>query len=355
MHPFVSVHMIVKEQTQLGIKFLDACLESLHEASYPNELVIVDNGSHTDVFDLYSTWRPLFENFDCDFKIIKSDCKNFMDLRNTCLDHTSPFTDYFHWIDSDEVYYSSDLDLLKNECMAKEKNVRQIWTYFYHFMINPFMVQSDNLRRKKLEELTIDEYRSSKDNIFGYHQGIRWGKGADGQIKKVHEKVENKKEGKDVDFECSYLHLGYTRKAFETMFKWMHYDYIEHGHINHYKMENVSHLEDGTEVENGTPNSKMTQKEYLRDWRVPNGDFLQDRRKYCTPFPNKVCREDLPESFITLLNGCKNESDWLTYINKLDKDSEFLNKWVEEYNKTKSWASTMDWCLAEAIKNDWSF
>lgn len=349
MIPFVSTHILSKETTNLGVKFLEAAFTSLHQAAYPNEIVILDNGSFEPIFDLYSTWIPKFKEFDCEVKIIKSDANNFCDLRNQCLEHTNPNATYIHWQDTDEVYYPEDLDILKNNVIPNHPKFGMGWSTFYHFMIHPFQIQADNLKTKKIHELVKDDCRSSKDNMFWYHKGLKWV-----PTKRVHEKMGNVLNFPSLHTGMEYCHFGYIRPQWVTCLKWLHYDIIEHGHVGHYKTENVFVTEDGVEVPDGTPNSKMIQKEYLREWRTPTKDFLWDRRAVCLPFPNVTCREYLPEAAVTMLNGCTNEKEWSEYCGKLDS-IEFLERWEQKYKEcNNSWSATLDWVVQEMEKVKWA-
>lgn len=337
--PFVSVHQIVKENTNLGCEFINACYTSLLESGYPNEIVVVDNGSAPFVFDVYSEWKKKFKDIDCNFILIKSDANTFCDLRNRCLESTYPKADFIMWCDSDEVWYPEDLDFLKTYVMLDTKNIAQIWTYFYHFITHPFQIQVDPIQLKK-NELTLDFIRCSKDNIFKYHKGLQWTK-----EKKVHEKMSNVLEGEAVwSTQSEYLHYGYCRHQWRTFLKWLHYDIIEHGHVGGYKDENITD-KDGNIVE---------QKDYLRDWRVPNGNFLWDRNAICIPYPATEIgsRDYLPEGAKQLIGDCKNEKDWIKRIDDLD-GNEFLHRWEEKVKEVGSWKNSLDWVVEECQKTNW--
>ncbi len=340
--PFMSVHIISKENTRLGEQFVHACLSPLVESQYPNEIVLVDNGSKDYIFDVYNYYKPQFEAFDCEFKLIRSELCKFNDLRNLCIEHTNPLADFFHWIDTDESYFPQDLDVLKNTVIPNEKKykIRQIWSCFYHFMINPLQVQVTLDKVRNNLPLDKDDCRSWKDNIFAFHKGIRW-KHEEG----VHEHVDNLAEGLPLFSSMEYLHLGYCRAQWRTFIKWMHYDHIEHGHINAYKVENV----DGQ------------MQDYLRDcedlhkvvYNRNPGTCLRDRQPFCVPFPNVICRNETHEHFDKLLNGCKNNDDWQTYLSKLDSD-DFWLQWQQKHKELGSWKATLDWALDESLKAKWN-
>ncbi len=351
--PFISVHILAKENTNLGELFLDSCLLSLKDSFYPNEIILMNNGCNKRITEkLFDLHKFDFKDHGCELKVYGTEAQDFCALRNQCLDATNPNADYVHWIDTDEVYYPEDLDILKNQVLSQVIGKMSVgWSYFYHFMIDPFNVQCDNLHKKAALEL--DDYRVAKDNIFGYHKGLRWNK-----EEKVHEHMINLlPNGHIVQTQTEYLHYGYCRQQWRTVTKWLHYDYIKHGHVNHYKVENVHIDPNGVEVPHDTPNSKMIQKEYFRDWRVPNGDFLQDRRTVCTPYPNKIAgieRSSLPQGALDIIGSAKTGSEWDVRINTLD-NSDFLQEWVQKYQEcNNSWSATLDWVVDEMVKIDWA-
>src|SRR5258708_2487360 len=96
--PFISTHMIVKERTNLGAKFLDSCFTSLLESNFPNEIVLVDNGSISIIREkLYDEWFKKFKDQDINLKIYDNDSNDFGALRNYCIEKTNPITNFFLW------------------------------------------------------------------------------------------------------------------------------------------------------------------------------------------------------------------------------------------------------------------
>ncbi len=349
--PYVSVHMIVKENTNLGAKFLDGAFHSLREASYPNEIILVDNGSADFIHDkVYSIWKEEFKNVDCDLKIIKSDLSVFCDLRNLCIENTSKSSDFIHWIDSDEIYYPEDLDFVKQYIMPQE-GIKMIWSYFYHFMINPFNVQINGDAIKSKRQLNLMDYLISKDNIFAYTKDLRWKGG-------VHEHLFNQKDGRVVDnteSKLEYLHYGYTKLQWKVFLKWLRYDMIEHGHVNGYKKENIDIDSEGDNVlHSGKPKVKQIQKDYLRDWRDPN-NICWDRIPFSRPYPDVVMgtKDHLPEGAIKLIGSCKTPEDWNKYLNSID-DISFWDWWQALYKKEGSWCNTLDAVVERCQKENWS-
>lgn len=328
--PFISVHIISKENTQLGELFVEGCLACLLDARYPNEIVLVDNGSSDKCFDIYETYKRRFrEDADCDLKLIKSDGTNFRVLRNTCLEYTNPVTDLFHWIDSDEMYYPEDLDVLKNSYIPTigAHTIRQLDTYFYHFMIHPFQVQINEEKVKENNDKVKDFYRIRKDNMFGYHRGVTWDKN-EGEQEDVHEHVQNQRDGYWVQSQCEYLHLGYIREQWKIFLKWLHYDMIKEGHINRYKLE---------------INDSRTPNQIVSDRGLPNASRA---------FPNQYAREYTHEHFNNMLGGCKNGQDWEAYLAKLNT-SNFWEAWQDKRKELGNWPDTLDWAVEESVKAKW--
>lgn len=326
--PFVSVHMIAKENTNLGMKFLDACFQSLIEARYPNELVFIDNGCASYVKEkVRDIYVKKFKDFDCNLKIIDfPDNTDFCNLRNQCILNTYENTDYMHWIDTDEVYYPEDLDILKHHKMKEIENISMIWTFFYHFIIDPFNVQADNKKTKTDAQLGPNDIRSIKDNVFGFHKDIRWKPN-----ELVHEHIANKKGGYELESECNYLHYGYVRQQWRIFLKWLHYAKLEFGSVDCYKKHGELHND-----------------------RSPN-QIISDRKKITVPYPNLVSiHQNLPDAAIELINGCTNEAEWLEYMDKLDSNQFWLD-WIKDYEAKGNWADTLDVILEKCEKANWSF
>ena len=326
---FISVHMIVKENTRLGLKFLNGCFKSLYDAQYPDEIVLCDNGSFKLVFELYREWIGKFKEFGCEVKLFSSNAKDFTGLRNECLARTNPDAHYWHWIDSDEMYYPEDLDVLKNDVVKDRLDFRQIWTYFHHFMIHPWQIQD----------------MATKDNFFRFTPKVRWHGG-------VHEHVhpDSLPEGHCFQSEVEYLHYGYVRQQWRTCLKWLHYDWIQHGHLNGYKRENIQN-----------PDGSVVQKDWFRDWRHPN-NILWDRNTVCKPYPNDKTKNFVCQGATDLVNpqfmfdssfNELNIDNWSEYTEELDK-SEFWQKWQDKYEEVGTWTDTLDWVAQEMVKCDWS-
>lgn len=320
--PFISVHMIVRERTNLGIRFITAALEALSQANYPDEIVLVDNGSIPEVFGVYDKYKDKFPAF----KLFKSESKDFTSLRNYCIRETDPSATYFHWIDSDEVYYPEDLDILKYTTIG-DNIVKQYWTYFYHFMIHPWQIQD----------------KCSKDNIFLMTPNLHWEGG-------VHEHVFGLASGDPGQAETEYLHYGYIRQQWRTCLKWLQYDWIKEGHLGGYKLENIQN-----------PDGSVTQKDWFRDWRHPN-NILWDRNSICSPYPGpKGTRDYVPDIINNIILAPVKGFDkpitpetWSEFLDVLDPHP-FWDEWQAQYKKYGNWRETLDWVSDQMVKMNWAY
>lgn len=333
----MSVHIICKEHTNLGAEFLNGCLASLHEAGYPDEIVFINNSISKRIADELETWVKQFKEIDCNLKIIPSDLKRFADLRNLALEHTNPVSTYVNWIDSDEIYFAEGLDTLKNYIM-QEEGISQIFSYFYHYMINPFQVQVTLEKIDKKQPLTLDDYRITKDNIFKYNKNLHW-------KSNVHEHMFGISDGFSVHApNVEYLHYGYCRSQICTCLKWLHYAVLEHGNVNCYKQERIVQTSDGKEVT----------VDHFAGWRNPS-TIVQDRVPYCKPYPcpEVGTKEFLPDAAVKLLHGCKNDEDWQKYITSLD-GTEIWDWWQDLHKKYGNWKYTLDIVVERMEKENWN-
>ena len=356
MTPFVSVHIISKEVTNLGVLFLDGALTSLVEAQFPNEVIVIDNGSFDPIFDLYQVYKNKFKDFDCQLKIVKSEASDFGTLRNQCIEHTNPITTWTIWQDTDEVYYEEDLDTLKNYELVQADGFKEVWPSFFHFIRDPFNIQvnTDCLFKKK--EMTETDIRIGKDNTFRYNKNMRWVK-----EKKVHERVDRDSligyPNTHYDSNCRYLHLGYARKQVETMVKWLHYAVLEFGNVNCYKKERVTYDKNGVEVGNqfeGQEGYETKTVDYLRNWRDPF-NIIFDRIEHCIPYPNAKfeTKQHLPQGFMKIIDGCKTSEDWFKKLDKLDPPK-FELEWRDKFKELGTWEKTLDFVVDEMNKRNWN-
>lgn len=301
---FVSVHIIAKETTNFGNKLFKACLESLK--GYPDELIIVDDGCSPEVRKMISD--TVHDGFPS-VKLISAQNEkastDFTSLRQVCLKHTSPQTTFWHWIDTDEVYYPEQLQALKNELHNREDASAYVTT-LWHFMRDPFSYQ----------------YQEIKRNVYRYDPLTKWNK-------TVHEHVIDAHPGHNIQTSINYLHLGYCRTQYETMIKWLRYVLLEHKNCDAYRREVV----EGKTIP------------YLRDWRTPNA-ILNDRpvQKFTNHYPTSM--NSMFEEFLSM------KCTWDEYLLKIDP--EIGQEWLEWNDKVQSgkatWADWIDFIIA---KNGW--
>lgn len=301
---FLSVHIIAKETTNFGLKLFKACLDSLK--TYPDELIIVDDGCSTQVREMIvSTTQSGYGVVKVVSAEKERSAENFTSLRQTALKYTSPNATFWHWIDTDEVYYPEQLALLK-EALHTQENVSAYVTTLWHFMKDPFHYQ----------------YQEVKRNVYRYHSNTKWNLS-------VHEHVIDTYAGSNISTTLAYLHFGYCRTQIETMSKWLRYSILEHGNCDTYRREVV----DGKTIP------------YFRDWRNPNS-IVDDR-------PLKKFELHYPDSLMPMFNeymGMK--CSWEDYLFKIDP--EIGNEWLAWKDKVASGKVTWnDWIDEEVKKNGW--
>ena len=341
--------MIVKESTNLGKLFLNACFQSLKDSQYPNEIVLIENGSTKDIFEeVYEPWTKTFKEMDIDLRVIPSDLKYFGELRNACIQNTNPKADWFHWMDSDESYYPEDLDSLRNYVLEKATNdgITLVWSYFYHLMIHPWQVQCNP---KQMVDYKADDIRSFKDNIFKFTKNVKFDK-------PVHEKLTGRDNQNSMQSNTEYIHMGYLRQQWRTSLKWLHYDMLEHGHVGGYKLENIEVDEDGNNIlDTHKPKIQTIQKDYFRDWRNPN-NVLWDRNSISVPWPNPAAvRMTMPDGVNNILAAVEtpNQEGWDKFLDKLD-GNEFWHRWQAKHDEVGNWRETLDWVVSEAERVKWN-
>lgn len=298
----VSVHIIAKETTNFGLRMFRAALVSLK--NYPDELIIVDDGCSEDVKNMI---KSVTSSGYGEVKLINAQevkgNENFTSLRQVALTNCNPKTTFWHWIDTDEIYYPEELRTLKAS-LHNNENAGAYVTTLWHFMRDPFNYQ----------------YQEIKRNIYRYDPNTKWNK-------TVHEHVINPYSDTNIPTQFSYLHLGYCRTQIETMVKWLRYALLEHGNCDVYRRENV----DGKIIP------------YLRDWRTPNG-IIDDR-------PVKKFENHYPESIVPIFQEymdlkCVN---WEEYLFKIDP--KIADHWFEWRDKVKSgkatWNEWIDFTIQE--------
>lgn len=300
---FLSVHIIAKENTNFGLRLFKACLDSLK--NYPDELIVVDDGCSPEVREMIISTTASGYGV---VKLISAEKErssdNFTSLRQTALKFSSPQTTFWHWIDTDEVYYPEDLVSLKNQLHSSESASAYVTT-LWHFMKDPFHYQ----------------YQEIKRNIYRYHPNTKWNK-------TVHEHVIDTYPGDNISTKYTYLHFGYCRTQVETMTKWLRYALLEHGNCDIYRKESG------------------TDKPYLRDWRTPNA-IIDDR-------PLKKFELHYPDSLMPMLNEYMSMkcSSWDDYLFKIDP--KIGNDWFEWRDKVQSGKATWsDWIDTVVKEQGW--
>ena len=308
MNPYISVQIIAKENTVFGEKLFRACLGSLAEADYANQLILIDNGCSQGVVDSWMQFRKELVGRGVNTLYLpyptvqRSD--TFASLRNMAMAKTDDETDFIHWIDTDEIYFPEKLTAFKKH-LGESPNLAVQVLPLQHFMVVPNMLQ--------------EAY--PKDVVYRYNLNLGWGKG-------VHEQIQNRCPGDRLDYDMQYLHFGYCRRQWRIALKWLHYDMIEHGHVGHYI------------------------KEWNEDWKpgqTPD-NIVSDRLKISKPYTGMFPLALDNEFGNHLLD---NEAEWVAYLNTLDSD-EFWVRWQEMAEKAGSrWGATADWAAVEAEKSQW--
>jgi hypothetical protein len=115
--PRISVHILAKENTELGRKFFLSAVEAVLEADYASDIVVVDNGCDNDIMsDVTDLLNDGFDTKGVQWSIeSRPRCEDFAQLRNIALDRSrEKGMTHFHWIDTDEVYPKRTLDRIKD-------------------------------------------------------------------------------------------------------------------------------------------------------------------------------------------------------------------------------------------------
>lgn len=311
--PKISVHILARENDELGRLFFQSCLQCLVDAKYAHQIIIVDNGCSDDVKDMVWDFSDEFEKFIVITDNIET---KFDKLRNSALNHTASECTHMHWIDSDECYPQHTLEGIKNT-IVDNPDAGIIHTWFWHFMLEP------------------DKYQLTqhKDNIFNlnYRDSLKW----EGY---VHEKLLGIPfEAPKIHTNLDYLHFGYIRPQWQQAIKWIKYEILVHGHANLYREYfDESH-------------NKIV--DYYSDERTPD-QCLDDRKSFC-----QLYEGEYPESFKELiLNRWINSGkDWEGFLEEI-VDNSVWKEWQEDRILKGSWKDTIGWIckrigMPERIKN----
>lgn len=283
----VCVHIIAKETTNFGSLMFRSCLDSMKD--YADEIVVIDNGCSEDIVKMVKEYNVNYH---------RDEGTNFKDLRNSALDKMELKDPecFIHWIDTDEVYFSSTLLHLKSQL---DPNHSTVTTQLVHFMIDPDKYQ----------------YLEKKRNIYKWHPGLRW-------VGDVHENITNVAPGKSIDTNLNYLHFGYCREQWKTFLKWLFYDTLQFNHVDRYKDER---LEDGTTVP------------YLRDWRTPD-TIIEDRRPETKQYVGNYPVE-MSEWFQAWQNSGK---EWREYLEEINGEDPLWEYWKKLYEEKGNWRDTLE-------------
>lgn len=316
MNTRVSVQIVAKETTPLGRLFFSCCLQALLDSRWPNEIVVVDNGCSADVLEMLEGFQLKFAGKDVTVKVLQMPQNStYAELRNAGMTMIDPQTTIYHWIDTDEVYIPYKLDQMREFLEDMDQPLKQMYTYFYHFMFNPWTWQ----------------FKATKNNVFAYHPGLHWTKG-------VHEQVDNLLPGRVIQTDVEYLHFGYLRPQWQTCLKWLHYDMIEHGHVNRYKDEP---LED--------QHKQVYTLPYFREWRTPN-TIVDDRLDECKkniPWP----KHKVPSAAMPIYTQADRWQDFLLEI----EDQTFWHAWQAMAETAGSWRDTLDEVVQRMDACNWSY
>lgn len=299
--PKISVHMLAKEETELGRRLFLSAVESVLEADYAHQLVILDNGCKPEIIkDVEDLTLKYFDQDRIDWtSIVESDSRDFSELRNKCLELTRDECSHFHWIDTDEIYPKNSLDKIKR--VLVQQDPAAVMNYFTHFMIDPLQWQ----------------LQQNKINVYKLVPGLRWNKA-------VHEHLLGYDEKNVIAANAHYLHFGYIRPQWMQALKWLRYDVWEKGHANGYR----EYFDEGW--------NKVV--DYYHDDRTPN-QCLEDRREYCQPYEGSY-----PPAFRKYILDPWDSSrlqwdDWLDSI----MDWQTWVEWQVEREAKGSWKETIGW------------
>jgi glycosyltransferase involved in cell wall biosynthesis len=294
---WISLHIIAKERTGLGLALFRSCLQSLR--GYPDEFVIVDNGCSPEVRDMVGEQLR-----GEDVKVIAApEVADYASLRNAALERTAREATHIHWVDTDEVFFPSQLPKLREA--LRDPDITMMHVLLVHFMREPTLIQDTQVNRC----------------IFRMGRSLRW-RGS------VHEVPEGLPAGRHSFFPVRFLHFGYVRPQWETCLKWLKYAQLEHGGLARYKWERV---EDG-------------ERPWFGDHRSPD-TILDDRATH--PYDGIY-----PSSCADWLEAWHRSGEpWADHLRRL-VDHSFWDRWQEMREERGSWEGTLDDILALAQRPD---
>lgn len=294
----VDVHILAKEDTDLGKRMFKASVENIAKSNYANNLIIIDNGCNIKLLD------EVIEHYAVHAKgkypiLLHSNLTDFSALRNLALTHSRIHgVEYFHWIDTDECYPPEVLQRLKQ--IIDTQSPDAINNMFVHFMIEPDYWQ--------------DQF--PKHNIFKITKDIRW-------ELPVHEHVVG--YGSNVvHTNLFYHHYGYIRPQWVQALKWIRYDLWHHGHANGYREYYDDHWK------------KVV--DYYSDTRTPD-QCLEDRWSYCTAFDGQHTQPFMDLIHTPWKVSGLSWNEWLASTN----DFSVWQRWQEMREIKGSWKETIGW------------
>ena len=309
--PKISVHILAKETTELGARLFESCVESILDADYAHEIIVIDNGCDIDLGGEVKLGRvrKLMKGFPHTWDYDARDKTDFAELRNMALHATSPECTHFHWIDTDECYPKETLSKLKET--AKNDNISAITTWFWHFMIDPTMWQE----------------QQNKTNFYKLVPGIKW-------ELPVHEHLVGYDKTKVAALNASYHHYGYIRPQWVQALKWIKYDVWQKGNANHYR----EYFDGG--------HDKVV--DYYSDGRTPD-ECLEDRRPYCSKYIGAHTDGFEKNIIEPWIDSGKTWNEWLKTIN----DCTIWDEWQEKRKELGSWKDTIGWaCERYGLKEN---
>ncbi|NUM33095.1 MAG: glycosyltransferase [Candidatus Brocadiae bacterium] len=288
IQPRISVHIISKETDLLGLHFFKSCLSAIR--GYPDELIVVDNGSSPEVLDMV---REEMKHFAGKL-ILKPEIESFHELRNIAIENMDKNATHLHWIDTDEIYFPEQLPRLR-EAMSDD-TISMFRTTLVHFMIDPITLQDKQL----------------KQNVFRCTSELQWSKS-------VHEVLKGKAPGRSAFIPIEHLHFGYCRPQWQTFLKWIRYAILENKNADMYRKEALA--------ERNLP--------WFRGSRTP--DTILDERfpklsRYPGEYP-KCCDDWLKPWF-------QSGEPWKEHLKKL-VDHGFWEQWQWLRTQKGSWAETL--------------
>ena len=231
------------------------------------------------------------------------DVRDFSLLRNMALQHTSPAATHIHWVDTDEVFFPSQLPRLKEA--LRDPDIAVMHVLLVHFMREPTLVQDVQVNRC----------------IFRRTESLRW-RGV------VHEVVEGAARGRTSFMPARFLHFGYCRPQWETCLKWLQYAALEYGSLDMYRWETVEGERRAWFGERRTPDTILEEREV--------GPYEGKYPPSCAPWLEAWHNSGLP--WRDYLKGLVDHAPW--------------EKWQRLARGKGRWEATLEEMLGAFLKVD---